>query len=145
MSTRAQSFFDTSVLIAAHDSGRPGHEESLSLMQRATQSDCSCAAHSLAEFYSVLSRLPGGKKQRPELASALVEDVATRVTVVALSAEQYLEALRTAARLRIAGGTIYDALLLACARKVNAEHIYTWNVRHFQLVAPDLKERIRTP
>jgi hypothetical protein len=34
---------------------------------------------------------------------------------------------------------------MGCAREVNAERIYTWNVRHFQLVAPDLKDRIVTP
>jgi hypothetical protein len=28
---------------------------------------------------------------------------------------------------------------------VNAERIYTWNVRHFQRVAPDLAERIVAP
>jgi predicted nucleic acid-binding protein len=43
------------------------------------------------------------------------------------------------------GGIIYDALLAACAHKVNAERIYTWNVRHFKLVAPDLEARIMTP
>ncbi len=42
-------------------------------------------------------------------------------------------------------GTIFGALLLAWARKVSAVRIYTWNVRHFQLVAPDLKDRITTP
>jgi predicted nucleic acid-binding protein len=40
---------------------------------------------------------------------------------------------------------IYDALLLACARKAAAERIYTWNERHFKLVAPDLAERIVAP
>jgi predicted nucleic acid-binding protein len=45
----------------------------------------------------------------------------------------------------LAGGIVFDALLLACARKVDAERIYTWNVRHFRMVAPDLAERIVTP
>jgi hypothetical protein len=39
----------------------------------------------------------------------------------------------------------HDALLLACARMVQAEWIYTWNVKHFQMVAPDPAERIVTP
>jgi hypothetical protein len=34
---------------------------------------------------------------------------------------------------------------MACARKVNAEHIYTWNEKHFRMVAPDLADRIVTP
>ncbi|MGD0347617.1 MAG: PIN domain-containing protein [Terracidiphilus sp.] len=139
------SFFDTSVLIAAHDASRPGHEASLRLMQKAARDHCACAAHSLAEFYSVLSRLPGGWRQRPDFAGTLTEEIASRVTVVALTAQEYLATLQSAARLRIAGGAVYDALLLACARKVNAERIYSWNERHFKLVAPDLAERIGTP
>jgi predicted nucleic acid-binding protein len=139
------SFFDTSVLIAAHDASRPGHEASLLLMQKAARDHCACAAHSLAECYSVLSRLPGGWRQRPDFAGALIEEIASRMTVVALTAQEYLATLQSAAQLRIAGGTVYDALLLACARKVNAERIYTWNERHFKLVAPNLAERIVTP
>ena len=67
------------------------------------------------------------------------------MAMIALTAAEYMETLRDAARDGIAGGTVYDAILLRCARKVDAQWIYTWNVRHFQLVAPDLKERIRTP
>ena len=74
-----------------------------------------------------------------------MEELAPRFTMVALTAQEYLSAIETAAHLRIAGVTIYDALLLKCARKVNAERIYTWNLRHFQLIAPDLAERIVTP
>jgi len=145
MKENVVSFIDTSVLIAAHDASRPGHESSLRLVSKANPAAFSCAAHSLAEFYSVLSRLPGGWRQRPELAGALVEELATRFKIVALTAQEYLSAIESAAHLRIAGGTIYDALLLQCARKVNAKRIYSWNVRHFQLVAPDLAERIVTP
>jgi predicted nucleic acid-binding protein len=40
---------------------------------------------------------------------------------------------------------IFDALLLACARKSHAERIYTWNEKHFRMVAPDLADRITNP
>ena len=139
------SFFDTSVLIAAHDSSRTGHPESLALLLAATPQSSACAAHSLAEFYAVMSRLPGGRSQRPDIAALFIGQILDRLTLIPLTAPEYAETIRAAAELRIAGGTIFDALLLACARKVNAERIYTWNVRHFQLVAPDLKDRIVTP
>jgi hypothetical protein len=48
------------------------------------------------------------------------------------------------ATLGIAGGGIYDAFHVSCARKVNAEITYTWNIRDFQRVAPDLADRIVT-
>jgi predicted nucleic acid-binding protein len=56
-----------------------------------------------------------------------------------------METLRRTANLGHSGGMIYDALHLACARKVEAEQIYTWNVRHFRMMAPDLADRIVTP
>jgi predicted nucleic acid-binding protein len=145
MSERVGAFLDTSVLIAANDIDHERHAESRPLLAVATPENCACGAHSLAETYANLSIVKGGRQQRPETALRLVEQIAGRMTVVVLTPAEYLTAIRDAARLRIAGGTIYDALLLKCARKVNADRIYTWNVRHFKLVAPDLAGRIMTP
>jgi predicted nucleic acid-binding protein len=145
MSQRVGVFLDTSVLIAANDIDHERHAESRPLLAAATPENCACGAHSLAETYANLSIVKGGRQQRPETALRLVEQIAGRMTVVVLTPAEYLTAIRDAARLRIAGGTIYDALLLKCARKVNADRIYTWNVRHFKLVAPDLAGRIMTP
>lgn len=138
-------FFDTSVLIAASDAEQLHHERSRRLLAAAKPATSACGAHTLAEVYAVLSRLPGGRRQRPEFAGRLVEQIAGRMTVVPLTAKEYQDAIHKAALANVAGGTIFDALLLACARKIAAERIYTWNLRHFQLVAPDLAERIVTP
>ncbi len=145
MTDSRRVFLDTSVLIAASDSDHPDHEASHSLLVAATPQTCACAAHSLAEVYAVISRMPGGKRQRPESASILVQQIVGRMTVVPLLAAEYSETIASAAKANISGGTIFDALLLACARKVSPEFIYTWNLRHFHLVAPDLKDRIVTP
>jgi predicted nucleic acid-binding protein len=145
MSERVRVFLDTSVLIAANDIDHERHAESLPLLAAATPESCACGAHSLEETYANLSIVKGGRQQRPETALRLVEQIASRMMVVALEPEEYLTAIRDAARLRSAGGTICDALVLNCARKVGSQRIYTWNVRHFQLVAPDLAERIFTP
>lgn len=145
MSERVKVFLDTSILIAANDIDHERHVESQPLLEAATRQNCACAAHSLAETYANLSIVKGGRKQRPETAYRLVEQIASRMLVVGLSPEEYLATIQEAAELRISGGTIYDALLLKCARKVHAERIYTWNVRHFHLVAPDLAGRILRP
>ena len=58
---------------------------------------------------------------------------------------EYLETIRNTARLGHTSGMIYDALHLACARKINADLIYTWNVKNFRSLAPDLADKIRTP
>jgi predicted nucleic acid-binding protein len=145
MSLPIAIFLDTSVLIAASDASDPRHPGSRSLLAAAKPATHACGAHTLAEAYAVLSRLPGGRKVRPEFAGRLVEQIATRMSIVSLSAEDYAATLREAARMGLAGGIVFDALLLACARKVEAQRIYTWNEKHFRMVAPDLAERILTP
>jgi hypothetical protein len=47
--------------------------------------------------------------------------------------------------LGIVGGTTYDALIGACARKMKAEIIYTWNIAHFLRLGEDVAEKVRTP
>jgi len=74
-----------------------------------------------------------------------LETFLRRIAPIALTANEYIEALKSCATTGLTGGTIYDALHVACARKANAEWIYTWNVRHLRMVAPDLAERIVEP
>jgi predicted nucleic acid-binding protein len=64
---------------------------------------------------------------------------------VTLTAEEYRTAIKQAAAAGIAGGTIYDALLAACAVKAEAGVIYTWNVKHFQQFSTEIANRVRTP
>jgi predicted nucleic acid-binding protein len=64
---------------------------------------------------------------------------------VSLTAEEYVAAVDGLAGLGHSGGMIYDALIVACARKAKASRIYTLNPRHFRLVAPDLAARIVEP
>ena len=75
----------------------------------------------------------------------VVDEFRRKFRCVELTADEVLQTARGLAGLGLSGGIIYDALLLACARKVNADRIYTWNVQHFQMVAPDLAERILEP
>jgi predicted nucleic acid-binding protein len=136
---------DTSVLVAAHDTKHPQHEPSFELLEEATTAEAGCAAHTLAEVYAVLTRLPVRPRISPDQVMLFLEDVRARLGVVALEEVDYLRALESAARQGIIGGQIYDRLLLECAVRAGAEVIYTWNVRHFQRVAPDLADRIQTP
>jgi AbrB family looped-hinge helix DNA binding protein len=46
---------------------------------------------------------------------------------------------------KLPGTMIYDSLLLACARKISADVIYTFNIKHFIRAAPDLADPIQTP
>ncbi len=74
-----------------------------------------------------------------------LEDIRERLAVIPLDESGYFATLADASARRITGGQIHDALMLRCAANAAAETIYTWNVKHFQRIAPDLADRIRTP
>ena len=138
-------FLDTSVLIAIAQVNHEKHAPSLELWSRCTAQGAAISTHTIAEVYSTLTAMPPGLRLAPRNAVLAVETFLKRVTPVALSTEEYMEALRGTAGLSHSGGMIYDALHLACARKIAAVQIYTWNVGHFQMLAPDLAERIVAP
>lgn len=140
-----RAFFDTSVLIAAFRGDHVHHDESLPVFAAATKKEFACSAHTVAEVFAVLSAVPVKPPISPEQAALFVDDIHERLTAVSLTAEEYFKTVREVAEQGFGGGRIYDALHLQCARKCNAETIYTWNVKHFQAIGPDLAKRIRTP
>jgi predicted nucleic acid-binding protein len=138
-------FFDTSVLVAVFLETHEHHEPSLKAFLQAERRQGYCAAHSLAELYSVVTRMPGHHRLSGEQALLFLGDVTERLTVVALTGQEYLGAIRDAAANGIVGGAIYDALLLDCAKKSGAGLIYTWNLKHFQRFGPEVAVRIANP
>ena len=138
-------FLDTSVLVAATRTRDERHSSSYELVAQCEPLNAACAAHALAEVYANLTGMPSPNRFLPAQAVLVLESIRTKFNCVALTAEEVFETAERAARLKLPGGIIYDALLLASARKVDAEQIYTWNVRHFKLIAPDLAGRIVTP
>ncbi|MEO8727689.1 MAG: hypothetical protein ABI383_16370 [Acidobacteriaceae bacterium] len=68
-----------------------------------------------------------------------------KLTFIELGADDYLTAMQQVFSLGLSGGIIYDALHLQCARKVNATAIYTWNLRHFRMIAPELASIVQQP
>jgi predicted nucleic acid-binding protein len=138
-------FLDTSVLVAAVRTADLRHAASNELVRKCRRDNSSCDAHTLAEVYSNLTGMRPPHRFRPEQAAVVVDGFRAKFRCVELTADEVLNTARGIAGLGLMGGIIYDALLLTCARKVNAERIYTWNVRHFRIVAPDLAGRIVEP
>ena len=138
-------FLDTSVLFAVAQVSHMHHKPSRDLWNQCSRREAAINTHTLAELYNVLTSMPKGLRLSPRNTEVAIQTFLARVTPIALSVEEYEAVIRAASGLGVAGGSIYDALHVACARKVEAERIYTWNVRHFQLVAPDLTGRIMTP
>jgi predicted nucleic acid-binding protein len=81
----------------------------------------------------------------PDHALLLVQEILVRLSPISLDKEEYLATIQKTAGRGITGGKIYDALLLACAAKSQAQVIYTWNLKHFPSIAPDLADRIQAP
>ena len=138
-------FYDTSVLVAACQENNIFHEAALGVLLKASQRDSYCAAHTMAEFYSVMSSLPLRPKIMPEQALLLVTNLMERLNLVTLSANEYRSTISSCAEAGLPGGIVYDALIMACARKVAADVVYTFNVRHFSRVAPDWAGRVHVP
>ena len=140
-----KAFFDTSVLVASARQADLRCEVSQRLLAQFGPDEASCAGHTLAELYANLTGMRPPNRLRPEQAMIVLKQLKSRLACVVLTPEELFETIQRTASLSLAGGIVYDALLLGCARKVNAERIYTWNLKHFQLVAPDLADRIVTP
>ena len=140
-----KEFFDTSVLIAAFWGGHVHHAPSLKRFAAAEKRHSGCGLHSLAEVYAVMTAMPLKPMIPPEQALLFVEEVRNRLTLISLSAEEYFAAIHSAASTGFTGRSIYDSLLLACASKCKAQAIYTWNLKHYQSLAPALAPRIQTP
>lgn len=140
-----KEFFDTSVLVAAFWSGHMHHQASVARLGAASQKQSACGIHSLAEVYAAMTALPVKPLIPPEQALLFVENVRDRLTLVSLNSDEYFAAIQRTAGLGFSSGRVYDALLLACAAKVKAETIYTWNLRHYQSLAPELSAQICNP
>ena len=140
-----RDFFDTSVLVAGFRGDHPHHAASIKLLAAADRKHSACATHSLAEVYAVMSALPVKPVIPPAQVLLFIADIRQRCSVIALDEEEYYETICSTAAQGYVSGRVYDALLLRCAVKAEAKTIYTWNLRHFRTLAPELTGRIHTP
>ncbi|HWY54618.1 MAG TPA: PIN domain-containing protein [Terriglobales bacterium] len=138
-------FLDTSVLIAAVSVQHVHHEPSLAVYLAANKNQAGCAAHSLAEVYATLTRLPGKQRMSCEQTLVFLDEIRNRLKTVVLDGEEYCSAIADTAAEGVLGGMVYDALIARCALKGQAQTIFTWNVDHFRRLGPEVAKRVRTP
>lgn len=140
-----KAFLDTSVLLATFYAQHEHHTQSIDLFLRFDKDHACCAAHSLAEVYSVLTGRTGRHRVGGDEALLFLGNVRERLTTISLDREEYFAAIEASAPLGIVGGAIYDALLAHCALIAEAESIYTWNLKDFQRLGPAIAARVKTP
>lgn len=142
-------FFDTTVLVAAFVQAHPHYDRAWPVLRRvaAGHDQGFMSAHSIAEVYAVLTRLPVQPRIHPLEAMRIVTDnILEHFEIVPIGRDDYVEALNVVAHGGWSGARIYDVLILRCAASCSAERIYTFNLRDFKQFAPAaLQEKICAP
>ena len=136
---------DTSVLVASFYGDHVDHRASHSLFVSLNKKTGAVAAHSLAEVYSSLTRMPGRDRVCGEHAMLFLGNIRERLHVVTLDDDEYFRAIQAFAANGGAGGGIYDALIAHCALKAKAATIYTWNTKDFKRLGPIISARVEVP
>jgi predicted nucleic acid-binding protein len=106
---------DTSVVVAAFASWHEGHQASVATLARGPR----VPAHVLVEVFSVLTRLPPPHRAPTDLVVSFLQQRFREAPLV-LPARAHVALLETAARLGLAGGAIYDALIAATVHHAGA-------------------------
>ena len=139
---------DTSVLVAAMVEAHPHHTRALPWLQRAKCGEIKAvvAAHTLAELYAILTRLPLTPLIPPGTAWKLIqENILSSFEVISLTPEDYRAVLQHLSRAEIAGGATYDALIIHAGSKAGVDQIVTLNEQDFRRVYPELPAQIVVP
>lgn len=131
---------DTSILIAGLLSWHERHRDASDLLVELLESGerVVLPLHALAETYSVMTRLPAPHRLSPRDALQILErSLRIRANVVGLDGEEGWHCLGDLVQSSISGGTTYDGLILASARKGQATRIFTLNPSHFERLGVD--------
>jgi predicted nucleic acid-binding protein len=96
------------------------------------------AAPALIETYAVLTRIPPPHRLSPTSSKMLLEAnfMGDGVETVALDADAYRRLLERAPERDIAGGRIYDAIIVACGLAAGVDVLLTFNDRQFRSLVP---------
>jgi predicted nucleic acid-binding protein len=142
-----RTLFDTSVLVAAFEVSHPRHTVCLPWLQQGQTEQIHglIATHTLAELYSVLTRLPVRPRISPEVAQRLITENLERFEVIPLTTEDYQMVLAQMVSLNLTGGGIYDALIAQAAVKAEANILLTLNPNHFTRLGEDMARLVQVP
>lgn len=134
--------FDTSVIVAATLPQHPSHAPCFIQLQSVQTQQCQgyLSTHSLAEIYSVLTRMPSQPKISPIDAQNILNRHLQYLTIIPLDASDYQSAIAQMVSLQIPGGGIFDALIAQAAIKISADRLATLNPKHFTRLSPTIAQ-----
>ncbi len=135
------------MLVAAFEVSHPRHTVCLPWLQQAQTEQIQglIATHTLAEVYSVLTRLPVRPRISPEVAQRLITENLERFEVITLTTEDYQIVIAQMVNLNLTGGGIYDALIAQAAVKAEVNTLLTLNPNHFTRLGEDIARLVQVP
>ncbi|MEM8858860.1 MAG: PIN domain-containing protein [Chloroflexota bacterium] len=128
---------DTSVIVAALVESHSNHERAFPWLKRAKAGEFELviSAHTIAEVYAVLTRLPIRPRIQPAVAEVLIRENILKVCEpVALTAEDYSTVVQSQAEKGLPGGSIYDAIIARVALNAKVDQLVTLNPADFKRV-----------
>jgi predicted nucleic acid-binding protein len=139
--------FDTSILVAALVVSHPQHAICFPRLKAAQSNHIEgfISTHSLAETYSVITRLPIQPRIAPEQAKSIITDISQHLNSVSLLSDDYVVAIAQMAALNLPGGGIFDALIAQAAVKANVDILLTLNPNHFIRLGEAIANRVQVP
>jgi predicted nucleic acid-binding protein len=139
--------YDTSVLIAALLVEHSNHAVALSRLALARSGEVRgyLSTHSLAELYSVMTRLPPPLRVFPDEAIAMLSDLTDYLEPVPLVATDYQAAMVRMAQLKLVRGGVFDAVIAQSALKVDVDYLVTLNPKDFVRLGEVIAMLVQVP
>lgn len=139
--------YDTSVLIPALLTKHENHAIAFPQLQIAKREEVQghLSTHTLAELYSVTTRLPKPIGISAESASEMVLDLLEYLVSVELSAMDYRKAIARTTKQGLSGGVMYDAVIAQAALKAKVDRLITLNPKDFRRLGDDVSEIVYVP
>jgi predicted nucleic acid-binding protein len=125
----------------------PNYTQALQWLQRVHNNEVEgfISTHTIAELYSVLTRLPRNPRISPITAQQLIAGNLTPFTKVVLNFEDYQAVLSRMVSLNLPGGGIYDALIAQAAIKAQVALLLTLNPNDFSRLGEDIAQLVQVP
>jgi predicted nucleic acid-binding protein len=139
--------FDTSVLVPAIVTSHPQHNICWRWLEeaRTDQFQGVVSTHTMAELYSVLTRLPYRPVISPAIAQRQIRENLQNFERVGLDPTDYDAAIDRMTALNLPGGGIFDALIAQAAVKAGVDLLLTLNAKHFVRLGEEIKAIVRVP
>ncbi len=139
--------FDTSTLVPAIVTSHPQHRVCWQWLEnaRTAQIQGVVSTHTLAELYSVLTRLPYRPTINPAIAQRQIRENLQDFEKIPLTPEDYDTAIDRMVSLKLTGGGIFDALIAQAALKAGADVLLTLNPKHFVRLGNEINAIMQIP